>query len=246
MGRERIATDVNLFALPGGLPKSTDDGAASHLEGATVPSVRLRSTRGRIVDVAAAAAHRSVFFLYPATVAPGIPIPGEWSEIPGARGCTLESCGFRDAYAAIRDAGCEVFGVSGQGQDDPARGWAEQVELADRVHLPYELLNDSRFELVRALRLPTFVASLRNPTVVFEGRTYSFPLQGRTLVRRLTFVADRGRIEKVFYPVFPPDRHATEVLAYLERTADASPDGVRERRERPVPEPVSTRPERSL
>jgi peroxiredoxin len=246
MGRDQIPTDLNLFALPGGLPAPTDDGAASHLKGATVPSVRLRSTRGRTVDVAAAAEHRTVFFLYPATVAPGIPIPGEWSEIPGARGCTLESCGFRDAYAAIRDTGCEVFGVSGQGQEDPAQGWAEQVELAERLHLPYELLNDSRFELVRALRLPTFVASLRNPTVVFEGRTHSFPLQGRTLVRRLTFVADRGRIEKVFYPVFPPDRHATEVLAYLERAADPSPVGVRDRGERPVPEPVSTRPERSL
>jgi peroxiredoxin len=170
------------------------------------------------VDVAVAAERLSVFFCYPATVAPGIPIPGEWSEIPGARGCTVESCGYRDAFARFRSLGCAVYGVSGQGQE-PGPGLAEQVEFAERVHLPYELLNDSRFELTRALRLPTFVAELKEPEVRFEGKSYRFPLQGSTLIKRLTFVADRGRIEKVFYPVFPPDRSAATTLAYLsERT----------------------------
>jgi peroxiredoxin len=214
----RIATDTNVFALPEGLPRPEDDGAAGHLPGAVVPRVLLRSTRGRSVDVAEAATHLSVFFFYPATVKPGIPIPGEWSEVPGARGCTLQNCGFRDEYEAFRSLSCDVFGVSGQGQDRE-QGLAEQMEFAERVHLPFELLNDGRFELVRALRLPTFVASLTTPTSVVEGREYVFPLQGRTLVKRLTFVADRGRIERVFYPVFPPDRNAVTVLDYLRERA---------------------------
>lgn len=214
MRRSPIPTDTNLLALPDGLPEPTDDGAARHLPGARVPSVRLPTTRGRTLDVGAAAEHLSVFFLYPATVKPGIPIPGEWSEIPGARGCTVENCGYRDAYARFRARGCEVYGVSGQGQG-PEEGLAEQVEFAERTHLPYELLNDSKFELAHAMRLPTFVASLTRPTIEFEGRTHTFPLQGRTLLKRLTFVADRGRVEKVFYPVFPPDRNAAAVLDYL-------------------------------
>jgi peroxiredoxin len=214
----RIATDSNLFALPESLPAPPDDGAARHLPGTVLPPVRLRSTSGRTVDVAEASRQLSVCFFYPATVKPGIPIPGEWSEIPGARGCTLQNCGFRDAYAELRRRGCQVFGVSGQGQD-PEEGLVQQIEFAERVHLPFELLNDSRFDLVRALRLPTFVARLKSPTVVFEGRESTFPLQGRTLVKRLTFVADRGRIQKVFYPVFPPDRNASDVLDYLRTRA---------------------------
>ncbi|HLY75509.1 MAG TPA: peroxiredoxin [Planctomycetota bacterium] len=214
MGLSRIPTDANLFALPADLPAPEDDGAARHLPGMIVPHIRLRSTRGRTVDAAHVANHLSVFFFYPATVKPGIPIPGEWSEIPGARGCTLQSCAFRDEYSQFRSLNCEVFGVSGQGQG-VRQGLAEQVEFATRVHLPFELLNDSRFNLVRALGIPTFVASLKSPIVHFEGEESTFPLQGRTLVKRLTFVADGGRIEKVFYPVFPPDRNASSVLAYL-------------------------------
>ena len=116
--------------------------------------------------------------------------------------------------------------MSGQGQPDGSVGLAEQVDLARRLHLPFELLNDAAFELATALDLPTFEARLRHPTVTFEGRRATFPLQGRRLYRRLTFVADRGVIEKVFYPVFPPDRHAEEVLAYLR----ARPPRRRERR----------------
>jgi peroxiredoxin len=214
MASRRIPTDANLFALPKDLPAPEDDGAARHLIGTEIPHVRLRSTRNRTIDVAEVAAHRSVFYFYPATVKPGIPIPGEWSEVPGARGCTVQNIGFRDAYEEFRSQHCEIFGVSGQGQD-PEQGLAEQVEVAERLHLPFELLNDSRFDLTRALGLPTFVASLKSPTIVFEGRQHSFPLQGRTLVKRLTFVADKGRIERVFYPVFPPDRNALVVLDYL-------------------------------
>lgn len=179
------------------------------------------------MDVAEVGEHLSVFFFYPATIKTGIPIPGEWSEIPGARGCTLQNCAYRDAYEDFRSLGCEVLGVSGQGLD-AKQGLAEQVEFAERVHLPFALLNDSRFELTHALGLPTFVASLKSPTVFFEGKKSTFPLQGQTLVKRLTFVAHRGRIEKVFYPVFPPDRNASDVLGYLRDRVPASNAGRRD------------------
>jgi peroxiredoxin len=218
MDSPRIPTDADLFTLPSALPPPADDGAARHLAGTPVPHVRLRSTRNRTVDVGEVARQLSVFYFYPATVRPGIPIPGEWSAIPGARGCTLENCGFRDLHQELRSRNCAVFGVSGQGQD-PEQGLVEQTEFAERVHLPFELLNDSRFELVQALALPTFVASLKSPTIEFEGTTHTFPLQGRRLVKRLTFVADKGRVEKVFYPVFPPDQSASAVLDYLRSRA---------------------------
>ncbi|MGA8302776.1 MAG: peroxiredoxin [Thermoplasmata archaeon] len=182
-----------------------------------VPAVTLRSTSGRAVNLADAADGLSVFFFYPGTLAPGVPIPGEWSEVPSARGCTLENSAYRDAWEDFRKLDCRVYGVSGQGQEDPELGLREQIEFHQRVKLPFELLNDSRFELVRALSLPTFLVDLKDPVVEFEGKVSRFPLQGRTLVKRLTFVTDRGRIEKVFYPIFPPDRNSAEVLEYLHR-----------------------------
>ena len=223
MPEGRIATDSNLLELPAGLPRPEDDGAAAHLTGKPVPHLRLRSTAGVDRDVGELAGGLSVFFVYPATIAPPAVIPGEWSEIPGARGCTLENAGFRDAYPRLAELGCEVVGVSGQGQPDPAVGLAEQLELHHRLRLPFALLNDSRFELARALELPTFVANLRHPTVEFEGRSVAFRLQGRKLYKRLTFVASEGRVEKVFYPVFPPDRHAEAVLDYLRAREENHP-----------------------
>ncbi|MGA8512667.1 MAG: peroxiredoxin, partial [Thermoplasmata archaeon] len=133
-----IPTDTNLFVLPDLLPAPEDDGAARHLRGAWIPSISLRSTRGRLVDIAEESQHLSVFFFYPATVKPGVPIPGEWSEIPGARGCTVQNCAFRDVFSEFQQLNCRVFGVSGQGQD-PDEGLDEQREFADRVHLPFEL-----------------------------------------------------------------------------------------------------------
>jgi peroxiredoxin len=221
MTQGQIPTDTNLFALPEGLPNPLDDGAARHLLGAIVPHVRLLSTSGRSVDVGEVAAHLSVFFVYPATVAPGVPIPGEWSEVPGARGCTVQNLRFRDLYPEFMRKGCEVYGVSGQGKPEPRDGLSEQREAKARLGLPFELLNDSEFRLARALNLPTFVPRLKDPVVTFEGRRSVFPLQGRKLHKRLTFLADRGRIERVFYPVFPPDLNATEVLGYLSSRAVA-------------------------
>jgi peroxiredoxin len=218
----RIPTDSNLFALPPGLPAPKDDGGARHLLGARVPHVSLPSTGGAPVDVGAVADHLAAFFFYPATIAPPAVIPGEWSEVPGARGCTIQNVGFREAFPDLARLGCRVFGVSGQGQTDPEVGLAEQTELKRRLGLPFDLLNDSKFELARALSLPTFVATLKNPTVEFEGRLATFPLQGRALLKRLTFIADRGRVEKVFYPVYPPDQNARAVLEYVRHRAAPS------------------------
>jgi peroxiredoxin len=175
--------------LPAGLPVPTDDGACDHLLHPRVPSVPLPSTAGRTVDLSAEPG-RVVAYFYPMTGTPGVPLPAGWDAIPGARGCTPQSCAFRDHDAEIRALGATVFGVSAQSP-------AEQAEFAGRVHLPFELLSDERLELANALRLPLFTAG------------------GRTLIRRLTLVLSAGVIEKVFYPVFPPDANAAEVVGWL-------------------------------
>jgi peroxiredoxin len=170
------------------------------------------------VDVAGAARELAVFFFYPGTIRPGIPIPAEWSATPGVRGCTVENAGFREGYRELRALGCEVFGVSGQGEIDPERGLSAQRELADRLHLPFELLNDSRFEFARALGIPTFTVRLRSPEFEFRGERHTFVLEGRTLVKRVTLVARHGAVAKVFYPVFPPDQSARFVIDWLRKT----------------------------
>lgn len=183
-----------LHRLPPDLPAPEDDGAASHLPGAAVPSVALPSTAGERVDLAQAASADGplVVYVYPRTGVPGEPLPAGWDEIPGARGCTPQSCAFRDSAAELRDLGATVLGLS-------AQPLADQREFATREHLPYPLLNDSGFRLVAELDLPTFEAD--------GGRYY----------RRLTFIARRGQIAKVFYPVFPPQRNAADAIAWLRR-----------------------------
>lgn len=179
--------------LPEGLPVPVDDGAADHLPGMPVPSVRLVSTLGGQMDLADAAREQVVVYVYPRTGTPGEPLPDGWDAIPGARGCTPQSCAFRDHVEALAAAGAQILGLSAQAPD-------EQKEFAGREHIPYPLLSDSSLELAASLRLPTFTVA------------------GMRLYRRLTFVARRGRIDKVFYPVFPPDRNASEVLAWLRST----------------------------
>lgn len=182
--------DNDPHVLPADLPMPTDDGACDHLEGMNVPSVSLRSTKGHHVNVAEVSARQVVFFFYPETGRPGGLISKAWNDIPGARGCTPQSCAFRDHYREFKELDFEVFGVSAQSFD-------EQSEFASRTNLPYELLNDSEFQLINALRLPTFE---------FQSKVY---------VKRLALVVRQGRIEKVFYPVFPPDKNAETVLKYL-------------------------------
>ena len=179
--------------LPPDLPVPVDDGAADHLPGSRMPSVRLPSTGGRLLDVGTLGPGRAVLYCYPRTGRPDRPVPDGWDAIPGARGCTPESCGFRDHASELADLGAIVFGVSTQSTED-------QREAAERLRLPFELLSDARLDLASALRLPTF------------------QFESSTLLKRLTLVVHNGVIEHVFYPVFPPDRHAEEVVEWLSRS----------------------------
>jgi peroxiredoxin len=184
-------------SLPADLPVPVDDGAADRLVGLAMPSLRLPSTLGGSVDLAESASERLVAYVYPRTGTPGEPLPEGWNDIPGARGCTPQSCAYRDAVAEFTQVGATLVGISAQ---DPA----EQAEFAAREHIPFPLLTDPDLSLTTALGLPTFEVA------------------GMTLFRRLTLVAEAGVIVKAFYPVFPPDRDAAEVLAWL-RNRDSSP-----------------------
>jgi peroxiredoxin len=181
----------DVFTLPDDLPVPEDDGAADHLLGAVVPRVELPATTGTTIDPATLDG-RTVLFAYPRTGRPDEELLPGWDAIPGARGCTPETCGFRDAHSQFQDVGARVMALSTQSPD-------YQRELADRLGLPFPVLSDEALELTRALELPTFETS------------------GLTLLKRLTLVIDDGRIAHVFYPVFPPDTHAAEVLAWLRR-----------------------------
>jgi peroxiredoxin len=181
--------------LPADLPAPTDDGAADHLPGSTVPDVALPSTQGGELSLADVAASLVVVYVYPRTGTPGVPAPDGWDDIPGARGCTPQSCAFRDAQKELARHGASLIGISTQTPQ-------EQAEFAQREHIPYPLLSDHALVLARRMSLPTFEVG------------------GLQLYKRLTFVAEQGRIVKVFYPVFPPDRNAGEVLAWLEGRAD--------------------------
>ncbi|HTR75103.1 MAG TPA: peroxiredoxin [Solirubrobacterales bacterium] len=176
-------------SLPDDLPAPVDDGAAGGLVGRRLPDQPLFSTRGgefRLVE----ALPLLVAYVYPMTGTPGLPLPHGWDDIPGARGCTPQSCAYRDALADFERLGAAVVGISAQSS-------AEQVEFAAREHIPFPLLSDEGLRLAADPGLPTF------------------EVDGRTFYRRLTFVARDARIVKVFYPVFPPDRDAGEVLAWL-------------------------------
>ncbi|HEV8223759.1 MAG TPA: peroxiredoxin [Rubrobacteraceae bacterium] len=185
-----MASAQNPYELPNDLPVPEDDGAADHLPGMRLPSVPLASTSGEIVDLSALPG-RTVVYCYPMTGRPDRSLPAGWDEIPGARGCTPQTCSFRDHHAELRSLGASVFGSSTQDTE-------YQREAATRLHLPFALLSDSDLALAGALGLPTF------------------EVDGMVLLKRLTLVIDEGWIEKVFYPVFPPDRSAEEVVEWLE------------------------------
>ena len=180
----------NLMQLPPDLPVPVDDGAARHLAGMRVPELGLMATDGATVNLANLSG-RTVVYAYPRTGEPGKPMIDGWDAIPGARGCTPQSCAFRDHYAALKGLGvAHLFGLSTQDSD-------YQREAATRLHLPFAILSDAELELTRALKLPTFT------------------IAGMTLMKRLTLVIDDGVITKVFYPVFPPDQNAEEVIGWL-------------------------------
>ena len=174
------------------IPAPTDDGAAAHLVGMTTPSLNLLATDDTSVDLSALPG-RTVVFAYPRTGEPGkISLVDDWDMIPGARGCTPQTCSFRDLFSELKAAGAKhVFGLSTQDN-------IYQTEMASRLHLPFPVLSDDRLALTHALKLPTMEVA------------------GLTLIKRLALVVDDARITHVFYPGFPPDRNAGDVLAWLQ------------------------------
>lgn len=182
---------ATLQTLPADLPVPSDDGAANHLGGMRLPSIPLASTSGRLVDLAGLQG-RSVVYCYPRTGRPGEAPTQGWDDIPGARGCTPQSCGFRDHWPQIRSLSAQVFGLSTQTTE-------YQREAVERLQLPFELLSDAGLSFANALHLPTF------------------EVEGQVRLKRLTLILHDGVIEHVFYPVFPPDKNAEEVIAWLSR-----------------------------
>jgi peroxiredoxin len=187
----------NPLNLPKDIPAPQDDGGARHLTGMRLPDLPLAATDGSSVNLAKLAG-RTVLYIYPRTGVPGVPLPEGWDMIPGARGCTPQSCGFRDHFAELQALGvAQVFGLSTQDT-------AYQQEAAARLHLPFPLLSDDKLQFTRALNLPTFSVA------------------GMTLLKRMALVIDDGSIAKVFYPVFPPDRNAEEVLHWMRASSRAA------------------------
>lgn len=186
--------------LPAGLPVPVDDGACQHLVGMRLPAIMLQSSNNNHVDLSKVALRdRTSLFFFPAAGGPGVPDPTGWSLIPGARGCTPQLCDYRDATSDFQKLGIRLFGVSSQRHED-------QIEIAQRNRLRYELLSDEELRLTKALRLPTF--KVESPVGLVPP----------VCIKRLSLVVSKGRIERVFYPVFPPDKNAGEVLAYLKKS----------------------------
>ena len=183
-------TAHNPNVLPADIPAPQDDGGARHLSGLRLPPVALVATDGSQVDLSKLAG-RTVVYIYPRTGVPGQAPPDGWDAIPGARGCTPQSCSFRDHFAELKQLGvAQLFGLS-------AQDTGYQREAAERLHLPFPVLSDEGLELAHAIRLPTFTVA------------------GMTLHKRMALVIDDGVVSKVFYPVFPPDKNAEEVIAWL-------------------------------
>lgn len=189
--QEAGPADAGYLVLPADLPVPGDDGAAAHLPGTAVPPLTLHDTAGRPIRLDALGPRRTVIYVYPLTGRPGTDLPEGWNSIPGARGCTPESCGFRDHFQDLLEAGAgRVYGLSSQDTD-------YQREVVERLGLPFDMLSDPALGLAAGLGLPTFEAG------------------GMRLFKRLTLVVRDGVIEHAFYPIFPPDAHAQQVLAWL-------------------------------
>ena len=185
-----ISATASLLALPDNLPIPKDDGAASHLLGLHLPAISICNTANTLIPIAALKSWL-VIYVYPLTGEPGKSLPTDWDLIPGARGCTPQACDFSNHYQQLKVLNAEVYGLSSQAS-------TYQLALKTRLHLPFELLSDSTFQLKQTLNLPTFqVGDLK-------------------LYKRLTLIAFQGEIKKVFYPVFPPNQHASAVINWLQ------------------------------
>lgn len=186
-------TPTDFSRLPPDLPQPTDDGACDHLAGLELPELELEGSDGVVRPLRSASTQWLVLYVYPRTGGPAVSLPEDWDLIPGARGCTPQSCAFGDHHAELGALGATVWGLGAQ----PIQ---EQREFAQRMHIPFPLLNDSELRLSRPLlRLPTFTA------------------EGVTLYRRVTIIAEHSVIRHVMYPVFPPDRNAADVVEWLRR-----------------------------
>jgi len=183
----------NPNVLPPNIPVPQDDGAAKHLPSTTLPDLSLPATDGAQINLSKLKG-RTVVYIYPRTGVPGVDTLPGWDQIPGARGCTPQSCSFRDHFGELKRLGvAQLFGLSTQDT-------AYQQEVATRLHLPFAILSDEKLALTKALKLPTFTTS------------------GMTLLKRMALVIDDGMIVKAFYPVFPPDKNAEVVIAWLRLT----------------------------
>ena len=181
----------NYETLPENLPVPQDDGACRHLVGMALPRMALASTSGDFVDFSRVEG-RLVVYCYPMTGRPGVPLPEGWDDIPGARGCTPQTCAFRDQYAELQALGVSLFGLSSQTTE-------YQKELAERLHLPFDIVSDKDLSFCRALGLPNFT------------------VEGKILIKRVTLIAQDGRIEAVHYPVFPTNSDPEWVIAHLKQ-----------------------------
>lgn len=185
---------TTFIELPNDLPVPIDDGACAHLPGMIVPSIDLVATNGKMVNLADQNGY-IVVYCYPMTGKPDCELPAGWDQIPGARGCTPQSCAFRDHHQELASLGASVFGLSTQAT-------SYQQEVVERLHLPFLLLSDETLKFSTALDLPTFY------------------IDGMLLIKRLTLIVKVGRIEKVFYPVFPPNENAEQVINWLRANAE--------------------------
>ena len=181
----------NYNELPPDLPMPTDDGATNHLVGMTLPNIALKSTRGDSINLGSIRG-KVVIYCYPMTGQPNVPLPEGWDQIAGARGCTPQSCSFRDHYQELQALGAEVIGLSVQTTD-------YQKDMAERLHLPFPVVSDENYEFQKAMNMPTFVAA------------------GMTLLKRVTLICEDGVIKVVHYPIFPSDSDPAWVIDYLKR-----------------------------
>jgi len=183
---------TNVYEIPPGLPIPQDDGSTDHLKGLRLPNVSLKATDGTTVNFGNISS-RLVIYCYPMTGQPNVALPDGWDQIPGARGCTPQSCSFRDHYQELQALGAEVVGLSVQTTE-------YQKEMVDRLHLPFPVVSDSDYQFQKALNMPTFIAA------------------GMALLKRVTLIANHGVIEAVHYPIFPSDSDAGWVIDYLKRS----------------------------
>ncbi len=180
---------TNLNQLPTDLPIPLDDGSTKHLKGMKLPNVSLNATNGKTINIGDIKG-RLVVYCYPMTGQPNVALPAGWDQIAGARGCTPQSCSFRDHYQELQALGADVVGLSVQTTE-------YQKEMVDRLHLPFPVLSDANYQFQKALNMPTFVAA------------------GMTLLKRVTLIANNGVIEAVHYPIFPSDSDPAWVIEYL-------------------------------